>query len=106
MPFDPSDILPIITTFISLQAVGLGIVLTQLLKRLLPSPPGENKFVVEPGKWFTRALPFAPLVIGIAYCVFIERLTKFPMENVMRGIFSGAMSSYGYTTGRVTLFGK
>jgi len=101
---DWTDILPIVQQFINVKAVGLAVILTQLVKYLLPSPGGGRTMEIIAGKWYTRAMPFLPLLIGILYCTLVER-TATTMENVIRGIFTGSTAAYSYRTAKVSIFG-
>jgi len=102
---DYTDILPIISQFINPKAAALSIVLTQMIKYLLPSPDKSLSAEVIKGHWTTRLLPLAPIVIGIIYCTLVER-TATVMEDTIRGIFTGAMGAWGYRTTKVSVFGS
>jgi hypothetical protein len=101
---DWTDVLPIVQQFINVKAVGLAVILTQFLKYLLPSPSGERTAEIIAGKWYSRAMPFFPLLIGIVYCTLIER-TATVMEDSIRGIFTGSTAAYAYRTAKVSIFG-
>jgi len=101
---DWTDVLPIVQQFINVKAVGLAVILTQFVKYLLPSPSGERTAELIAGKWYTRAMPFLPLAIGIVYCTLVER-TATAMEDSIRGIFTGSTAAYAYRTAKVSIFG-
>jgi hypothetical protein len=101
---DWTDVLPIVQQFINVKAVGLAVILTQFAKYLLPSPSGERTAELIAGKWYTRAMPFLPLAIGIVYCTLVER-TATVMEDSIRGIFTGSTAAYAYRTAKVSIFG-
>ena len=102
---DYTDILPIIQQFVNVKAVAMSIILTQMLKYLLPSPDKTLSAELIKGHWTTRLLPLAPIVIGIIYCTLVER-TATVMEDTIRGIFTGAMGAWGYRTTKVSVFGS
>ena len=100
---DPTDILPIIQQSINLKAVVLAIVLTQVVRYCLPSGDGTVSSAV-PG-WANRLLPLLPLAFGMLFCGLIERDSTYAMEDVIRGVFSGAMASYSYRMVKVSILG-
>jgi len=102
---DYTDIVPIIKQFINGKGTILSIVLTQMLKYVLPSPDGKLSAEVIAGHWTTRLLPMFPILIGIMYCTLVEP-EQTTMENVIRGIFTGAMGAWGYRTTKVSVFGQ
>ena len=102
---DYTDILPIIQQFVNVKAVAMAIVLTQMLKYVLPSPDETLSAEVIKGHWTTRLLPLVPILIGIVYCTLVEP-AQTTMENVIRGIFTGAMGAWGYRTTKVSVFGQ
>jgi len=106
MGMDIFDVLPITQQYITLKAIPLAIIVTQAVKYFLPTPPAaDTKTAVVPGTLSTRLLPFLPVVVGVLYCTLIEP-TQTIMENVIRGVFTGAMAAYGYRTAKVSFFGS
>ena len=102
------DYLSIIQQYVNMQAVVVAVVVTQGLKYFLPSPPGTigKSFLIEAGKWWTRAMPFVPVALGFVFCYFIEKDSKYIFGDAVKGILSGALASYLYTTTRVSIFGE
>ena len=106
------DYLAIIQQFVNMKAVVASVIITQIIKYYLPSPaslmlkPGEHTAEVEPGKWWTRLLPFAPILIGMGFCYFLERDTQYTFDDSVKGFMSGALGSYLYRTTKVSLFGE
>ena len=106
MGMDIFDILPIVQQYITVKAVPLAIIITQGVKYFLPTPlAADTKMAVVPGTLSTRLLPFLPVTVGVLYCTLVEP-TSTIMENVIRGIFTGAIAAYGYRTAKVSFFGN
>jgi hypothetical protein len=103
---DPSDILPIVQQSINLKAVALAVILTKFVKYWLPSPGLERSTKMIPGHISTRILPFLPILFGVVFCGLIERDSTYVMEDVIRGIFSGAMAAYSYRAVKVSFLGE
>jgi len=101
---DYTDILPIIQQYVNVKAVAMSIILTQMLKYVLPSPDKTLSAEVTAGHWTTRLLPLFPILVGIFYCTLVEP-AQTTMENVIRGIFTGAMGAWGYRTTKVSVLG-
>jgi len=103
------DYLQIVQQFVNMKAVLIAVMLTQLVKYFLPSPPetpaGERTTELEPGKWWTRLIPFCPIFLGMVFCYFIERDSRYTFDDVVKGFMSGALAGYLYRTTKVTLFG-
>lgn len=102
---DAGDIIPIVQQNINIKCVALSIIMTQILKYALPSPDGKISAEVIAGQWTTRLLPAVPILISILYCTLVEPV-QTTMENIIRGIFTGAMGAWGYRTTKVSFFGQ
>ena len=102
---DYTDIIPVAQQYVNVKAVALSVLMTQLVKYWLPSPCGARTAEVIAGTWYSRALPFLPIMIGIFFCTLVEPTTDTVMENTIRGIFTGAMGAYGYRTAKVSILG-
>jgi len=106
------DYLLIIQQFVNMKAVVAAVVLTQIIKYYLPAPTlmmlkeGERTTQVEAGKWWTRLLPFAPTLIGMVFCYFLERDTQYTFDDAVKGFMSGALASYLYRTTKVSILGE
>ena len=106
------DYLAIIQGFVNMKAVVAAVMLTQVVKYYLPTPPegtfapGERTTDTEPGRWWTRILPFCPILIGMGFCYFLERHTQYTFDDAVKGFMSGALGAYLYRTTKVTIFGE
>jgi len=95
-----------------MKAVVASVLVTQIIKYYLPSPPslmlkeGERTAEVEAGKWWTRLLPFSPILIGMAFCYFLERDSQYTFDDGVKGFMSGALGSYLYRTTKVSILGE
>jgi len=101
-----AEIIKVIQQYVNMLAVIAAVVATQGLKRLLPNDPEGSSTSVEPGKWWTRCLPFFPVLFGIGFCLLIEKDASFTFADGVRGFMSGALAAYLYRTSAVTIFGK
>ena len=103
------DYIQIIQQYVNMKAVLVAVIVTQIIKYYLPSPPatpsGERTTEVEAGRWWTRLMPFSPILIGMLFCYVLELDAKFTFDDGVKGFMSGALASYLYRTTRVTLFG-
>jgi len=100
---DVTDVLPIVQQSINLKAVSLSIIATQLIRYALPS--GEEKITSTVAGWSNRLLPVLPLAFGMLFCGLIERDSSYVLEDLIRGVFSGAMAAYSYRLVKVSFFG-
>ena len=100
---DPTDILSIIQQSINVKAVVLAVVLTQVARYCLPS--GDGTISAKVMGWTNRLLPILPLVFGMLFCGLLERDSSYVMEDLIRGVFSGAMASYSYRMVKVSILG-
>jgi len=92
---------------IDIPAVVLAVVLTQLFRYLLPTPKGGAKFDVNPKLY--RWLPILPLIIATVTVIVKDGVWTPTMkldDSIVKGIVSGAASSYLFRTAKVILFGK
>lgn len=99
-----TDIGPIIAQYINPKAIAIAVVLTQLIRYVLPSEEGGCSASVS--GWSKRLLPIMPLVFGMIFCGLIERDSSYVLEDLLRGIFSGTMASYSYSLVKVSFFGR
>jgi len=94
--------------YVDVGSVLLGIILTQLIRYLLTTPKGSpSKFDVGPVAY--RFLPFFPLFIGAATVILKDGIITPTIaldEAIVKGFISGACASYLYRMVRVTIFGK
>lgn len=90
-----------------MKAVALAVCVTQILKYYLPSPPmvDGRTTELEAGKWWTRLMPFCPILTGMIFCYFLERDTQYTFDDGVKGFMSGALAGYLYRTTKVTIFG-
>lgn len=100
----PEDVIPIVQQYVNIKGVALAVVLTQIVKYWMPSPQPFRTTEVISGSIYSRVLPFLPVLFGILYCTLIES-TATVMEDVIRGVFTGASGAYAYRTAKVTVFG-
>jgi hypothetical protein len=95
-----------------MQAVLIAVIITQIVKYFLPTPststltPEGRTTTVEAGKWWTRLLPFCPILIGMISCCGIEWDGKFTFADGVKGFMSGALAAYLYRTTKVTILGE
>jgi hypothetical protein len=105
------DYIQIIQQHVNMQAVAIAVIITQIVKYYLPTPSvltlpvGERTTTVEAGRWWTRLLPFCPILIGMASCFGIEWDGKYTFADGVKGFMSGALAAYLYRTTKVTIFG-
>lgn len=103
------DYLAILQQFVNMKAVLASVLVTQIVKYFLPNPPSvmtEGRTTeVEAGKWWTRLLPFCPILIGMIFCYFLERDTQYTFDDGVKGFMSGALGAYLYRTTKVAIFG-
>ncbi|OGM08105.1 hypothetical protein A2Z67_03700 [Candidatus Woesebacteria bacterium RBG_13_36_22] len=102
------DFLTMLSGYIDIGGVLLGIILTQLIRYLLPTPEGaSSKF--EVGRIAYRSLPFYPLFIGGLAVLIKDGLITPTMtfdEAIVKGFISGAVAAYLYKTTKVMIWGK
>ena len=107
-------VLTIIQAYINVKAVMVAVVLTQLVKRFLPSVPATNgsplkwweKFAVKEGPVLTRIVPLLPVFFAFIVTFFLERDTSYTAEDAVRGIASGGFAGYTYSTTKTMIFGE
>ncbi len=104
------DFLALLQQYIDPVAVLLAVIFTQLIKGVIPSPPGTaSKWAVGPV--VNRLLPYFPVAIGIGVIVIKDVWVcdgAKPMaydDAIIKGMISGAAGAYLYRTAKVTLFG-
>lgn len=101
------DFWSLISQYMDGYAVLIALAFTQILKRLLPTPPAGNKWEDVMG-WYYRILPFVPLLIGVLVVMFKDAWITPTMkwdEALVKGIVSGIAASYAYRTVKVAIFG-
>ena len=107
-------ILTIIQAYINVKAVMVAVVLTQLVKRFLPSVPATNdvplkwwqKFSVKDGPILTRIIPLLPVLFAFIVTFFLEHDSTYTAEDAVRGIASGGFAGYTYSTTKTMIFGE
>ncbi len=92
--------------FVNLQAALLAAVLTQAIKFFLPSPGAIPSVAIEKGKWWTRAMPFVPVLLGMLIACALEWDAKLTVNDWVRGAMSGVFAAYLYRTTKVTFLGE
>lgn len=100
------EFLDLLLKVIDTPALVLAVVLTQLLRWLLPTPTGGTKFDVNPKLY--RLLPLLPLFIATVVVIVKDGIWTPTMkldDSIVKGIVSGAAASYVYRTAKVVLFG-
>lgn len=99
------EMFDILMRLVDLPAVMLAIVITQCLRYFLPSPPGGGKFDVHP--IIHRLLPIIPLIIATLVVIIKDGIFTPTMkldDAIIKGVLSGAASSYMYRTTKVMFF--
>jgi branched-subunit amino acid transport protein len=103
------DFLAMLQQYVDPVAVLISIIVTQLIKGLIPSPEGQGKWAVGP--ILNRFLPYIPVLMGILTIILKDVIVcngAQPMaydDAIIKGMISGAMGAYLYRTAKVTLFG-
>ena len=101
------DFVTLISQYMDGYAVLISVALTQLVKRLMPTPPGGSKWDDVTG-WPYRLLPFVPLLFGVIVVMFKDAWVSPTMkwdDALVKGLVSGIAASYLYRTAKVTIFG-
>lgn len=106
-------VITIIQSLINVKAVMFAVVATQFVKRLLPPkelPAGEtpsrwHKWTVKDGPVVTRVIPLLPMVFAVIMTFFLERDSRYTLEDFIRGVASGAFAGYTYSTTKTLIFG-
>lgn len=110
------EFIQVLQAYVDMRAVLIAVILSQSLKYFLPSPAQVTEggmtttdipksFMIESGKWWTRLMPFFPVLIGMVSCYFIDRVSPYTFAAAVRGFLSGALAAYLYRTTKVTVFG-
>lgn len=97
----------LISQYMDGYAVIIALAFTQLLKRILPTPPNGNKWNDVVG-WAYRILPFVPVIVGVLVVMFKDVWISPTMtwdEALVKGVVSGIAAAYAYRTVKVSIFG-
>lgn len=100
------DILAVLQQFINIKAVLAAVVLTQMVKYWLPSPTVDRTMQVIPGHLTTRLLPMVPVLIGFIVTYFLEKDSRYTVDDAFRGCMSGMFAAFTYRTTKVAIFGE
>ena len=106
-------VITIIQSLINVKAVMFAVVATQFVKRILPAKEltnGENptrfhKWTVKDGPLLTRVVPLLPMLFAVVMTFFLERDSRYTLEDFIRGVASGAFAGYTYSTTKTLIFG-
>jgi len=101
------DFVTLLSQYMDGYVVIIAIFVTQMVKRLLPTPPGGSRWNDVSG-WPYRILPFIPLLTGVLVVMFKDAWVSPTMEwddALTKGLVSGIAASYLYRTVKVTIFG-
>jgi hypothetical protein len=102
------DFISLITSYVDVGSVLLGVVLTHLVRYFMPTPKGStSKFNIGPIAY--KCMPFVPLLIGAATVVIKDGLVTPTLgidEAVVKGVVSGAVAAYVFRTTKIQIFGK
>jgi hypothetical protein len=102
------DFLSLLSGYIDIGGVLLGIILTQFVRYLLPTPKDAgSKFDVGPLAY--RILPVLPLIIGALTVVIKDGLVSPTLkidEAIVKGLVSGGAAAYLFRTAKVIIWGK